>query len=381
MSGATETGCGTRARSLEVTGVAGVRPLVDEDIPGVAELHARTFGGGHGQASPALRCYLTDIFCRHPWVDAAFPSLVYEAAGGKIAGVLGVMRRPMVLCGRPVQAAISHDFMVDPQSRPTLAGVQLVRAFLAGSQDLSLADGNAASRAIWEAFGGTTCLLYSLRWTRPLRPGRFVLDRLRRRGLPGAVAGALTPWCSVLDAVATRTSWIPFRQPAPRASGEDLTGATLLACLSRFSRDRSLRPEYDERALSWLLEILGRRPPRGALRGVLVREERGQVLGWYLYYPRRGGVAEVVQIGATHDSIGDVLRHLFFDAWRAGAIAVSGQLDPTFMEALSAAQCVLDNGGFWMLLRSKHPEVLEAIHRGDAVLTRLEGEGWMRLAF
>ena len=113
---------------------------------------------------------------------------------------------------------------------------------------------------------------------------------------------------------------------------------------------------------------------------MLVRDVRGDVLGWYLYYLRPGGVGEVVQIGATHDSIGEVLAHLFFDAWRRGALAVSGQLDPAFMEALSEQHCLFDSGAFWTLLNSNDFEVLEAIYRGDAFLTRLEGEGWIRLA-
>ncbi len=381
MNGRIETDRGAPARSLGVTGVGGVRPLVAEDIPAVAELHARAFGGGHRRASPALRGYLTDIFCRHPWVDTAFPSLVYEAAGGTLGGVLGVMRRPMSLAGRPLQAAVGHDFIVDPRSRSTLAAVELLRAFLAGPQDLSLADGNASSRKMWEALGGTTSLLYSFRWTRPLRPARSALSFLRKRGLPAAVAAAAGPWCSVLDAVAARIPGTPFHRSAPRASGAELAGGTELARLSARFGNRSLRPEYDERSLAWLLGVLGGTRPDGAFRKVVVSDAGGEAIGWYLYYLRPGGVSEVVQIVAARDAIGDVLEHLFFDAGRNGSIAVSGQLDPAFMEALSAGHCFFDNGGFWMLLQSKRPEVLEAVHRGDALLTRLDGEGWMRLAF
>jgi hypothetical protein len=354
---------------------------VEDDIPAVALLHARVFGSGNEPASQALRGYLTQIFCHHPWYDKTFPSLVYEVTGGKIAGVLGIMRRPMTLNGQLVRVAIGHDFMVDPRSRPTLAALELLRVFLAGPQDLSLADGNTSSRKIWEAFGGTTSLPYSIRWTRPLRPGRCVMHFLRKRGLPEAVAVISIPWCSVLDSVAARIPGTLFHQSAPRVSGEELTDETLLACLSEFSRDRSLRPEYDKNSVKWLREILGQQRPRGDLRKILVRGVRGDVLGWYLYYLRSGSVGEVIQIGATHDSIGEVLDHLFFDAWRGGAIAVSGQLDPAFRESFSARHCLFDNGGLWMLLHSKYPEMLEAIHRGDAFLTRLEGEGWMRLAY
>lgn len=361
------------------TGAGRVRPLVEGDIPAVAALHARVFGAGAGSAAPALRDYLGTIFCRHPWADGTCPSLVYEAGGRGIVGVLGVMRRPMSLRGRSVQAAVSHDFMVDPCARTTPAAMELVRAFLAGPQDLSLADGNAASRKVWAAFGGLTAPLYSLRWTRPLRPAGCALRFLGRRGLAAAVAAR--PLAAAVDAVATRVPGTPLYLPAPRVSGSIMTAETLLACLGEFFGARSLRPVYDAGSLAWLLEVLGRRRPHGAFHRVVVRDGRGRVLGWYLYYQRPGGVGEVVQLGAPRDSIGEVLAHLFHDAWRGGALAVSGQLDPVFAEALSASHCVFDHSGFSMLIQARESEVLDAIHRGDALLTRLEGEGWMRLAF
>ncbi|MBI4638171.1 MAG: GNAT family N-acetyltransferase [Candidatus Rokubacteria bacterium] len=352
-----------------------VRPLTEDDIPGVAGLHERIFGDGVGRPARKVAPYLTEMFCRNPWRDDELPSLVYEEADGRIIGCLGVMPRPMSLGGRPIRAAITHTFMVEADRRASLAAIRLVQAFLAGSQDLSLAEGNDTSRRIWEAFGGATSLLYSLRWTRPLRPARYILTVLRRRGWSSRWDSMLRPLVSVTDAVATRSA---FRPPAPRLTGGELTAEILLEGLERLSGDRALRPEYDARALRWLLELLARKTAHGAFRTVVVRDGRGEAAGWYLYYLNPGGPSEVVQIAARSDSMGEVLEHLFHDAWRHGAVAVSGPLDPTALRAAPDRYCLFHHdGGAWMLIHSRHPEVLEAIHRGDAFLSRLEGEWWI----
>lgn len=355
-----------------------VRRLLESDIPQIADLHARVFGGT-AEASPGLRSYLEEILCHHPWYDEMLPSLVYDDGGGRVVGCLGVMPRPMSMKGRPVRAAVSHTVMVEPGSRARLAGVELIRAYLAGPQDLSLAEGNSTSRRIWPAFGGTRSLLHSLRWTRPLRPGRYALSLLRRRGAPPLVGAGLRPLGGVADAILARVAQSPFRQVVPQTTGEELQAETLLACLADCSRRRALRPEYDERSLKWLLEVLGQKNHLGTLRKVLLRDPRQEAVGAYLYYVNAGGVSEVVQVLARPDSVNEVLDHLFHDARQHGALALSGQMDPGVMQELSDRYCRFrldpDSAGVWV--HSKHPELLQAILRGDALLTRLENEWWI----
>src|SRR5262249_60171977 len=88
----------------------------------------------------------------------------------------------MLLHGRPIRAATSMHFMVEPGSRSTLAGVQLLKTFFSGPQDLSLTDtAGAVGRKIWEGIGGDTALAYSINWTRLLRPTRYVVRLLARK--------------------------------------------------------------------------------------------------------------------------------------------------------------------------------------------------------
>lgn len=321
--------------------------------------------------------YFMEMYFKNPSYDDTLPSLVYEDNNGRIIGCLGVTSRRMSMNGRPVRVAITHDFMVEPSSRSTLAGAQLLKAFFSGPQDLSMAEANDVSRKVWEGLGGTTAHLYSIRWTRCLRPTRHLLSLLVTRGLPAAFAIALRPFCSVVDDIAAATSLSPFHQSPPRIPGEHLSDDTFLAWASTFTRGRSLRPEYDAPSLPWILDILARKEGRGTFRKVIVRGANQDILGWYLYYVNPGGVGEVVQIAAQDASIDEVLDQLFYDAWRQGVVALSGQLEPRFMREFSNKSCVFRDGSSWMLIHSHDPQLVQAIHRGDAFLTRLDGEWWI----
>jgi hypothetical protein len=73
-----------------------------------------------------------------------------------------------------------------------------------------------------------------------------------------------------------------------------------------------------------------------------------------------------------------VLEHLFHRAWREGIAALSGRLDPQFIDELADRRCFFNHRGNWVLVHSKVPGLVEAIDRGDAFLTRLEGDWSMR---
>lgn len=352
----------------------GVRPLRDGDIPQIAQLYARIFGP---RPAAALLPYLRRIFCDHPWRDPTIPSLVWEA-GGRILGCLGVMPRPMSFDGRPIRAAVSHSFMVEPAERSTLAAVELVKAYRNGPQDVSLAEGNDTARRIWEGLGGSTVLLYSLRWIRPIRPIGSLVWAMRgpRRAAPRAIPRIAA---DLLDAAAARLPGTPFHRTPPRAGAAPLDAPALLAAIDEVSKTRRLRPAYDRRSVEWLLGALGSRSG-GGMRLRSVREGSGRLLGWYLYHVTAHRVAEVAQFGASPEAAPDVLDALRRDAWAEGAVAVSAPLDPALIPALARARCLFTSSGSWLLASARDPVILEAILRGDAFLTRLEGEGWIPLA-
>ncbi len=358
-----------------------VRPFVEADIPQVAELHRRVFRTGDAPSAELerrYRAYFRGIFLDNPWYDEEVSPLVYEDADGSIAGFLGVMPRRMSIRGRPIQAAVSSQFIVEPGRRSTMAAVHLMKTFMSGPQDVSIADeANCLSRKLWESLGGATALLHSIHWARLLRPAQFGLLRMGR-GTRLGTASVVRPVCRLVDGVAAHLPRSPFRHSVTSLSSEDLDVETLLACLSESSGRPALRPEYDARSLRWLLEFLVPARGEGSLHKALVRDAAGQVLGWYLYYAGPAGLGEAVHIGARHESIKAVLEHLFQDAWRRGVVALSGRLEPRFTADFAQTYCLFHPRLCWMLVHSRDAEVLQAIHSGDAMLTRLEGEWCMR---
>jgi hypothetical protein len=281
----------------------------------------------------------------------------------------------MSLGGRPIRAVVTHTFMVAPGSRATLTGVALARSLLNGRQDLCIAEGVGASRRLMEGLGGSVSLLHSLRWTRPLRPARYLLSYFERRGLPAAAGRALAPLCAAADALTPAALGALPCPPGNRLTRAPLDSGSWKAGLDDLARLRALRPGYDAAALRWLNALLDRRRGLGTLRRMVVRDREGKAAGWFVYYLRRGGVSEVVQLASDPGATGEVLDHLFEDARQGGSVAVRGALDPPHFTALVKKGCVFHHDGDrWFVFHSRRPGVIDAILRGDAFISRLEGE-------
>jgi hypothetical protein len=356
-----------------------VRPFALDDAAQVAGLYAAVFPGNAGVAPGELERYLADVFLRNPWHDPCLPSLVYETGDGSIIGFLGVIPRPMVWHGRPVRAAVTSSFIVAPWARHSLAGIELLRTLFAGPQDLSLTDAaNDSSRTIWERLGGSTALLYSLRWTRLLRPYRYAAQLAREKRSPlGFLSLPFEPAGRSADTILARLRPNRFPQLVRGLVDEPLDAELLVTWHAQLSGAEALQPLYTPQAMRWLLRMAEAKRQYGPLRRRLVRDRRGAVLGWWLYYLQRGGVSRVLQFGATDHSVHQVLAHLFHDAWRCGSAAISGRLQPRFIQALSLNYCSL-KPATWTLVHSKTPDLLHDICRGHALLTWLEGESWTR---
>jgi len=183
---------------------------------------------------------------------------------------------------------------------------------------------------------------------------------------------------ALADALAARLHPNRFHLRMGDVTEVELGPATMLSHLPAFMHGYSLQPAYDERSLPWLLEQAARKTQQGKLRARAVYDNKQGLIGWYLYYLQAGGVSEVVQITARNEMFDRVLRALLTDAWRHGAAAIRGRLDPRFAQELSNQHCWMRTDGTWTLVHSRQPEILAAIHQGDAFLSRLEGEWWLR---
>lgn len=348
-----------------------VRPFRRYDIRRVVALRQQVFRRSERPSEESLAAHFESVFFGSPWADRAFPSLVYEDEQGQLGGFVGVLPRPMRFRGESLRTVVTTQFMVASRAGPLVAA-QLVRTVLAGSQDLTLADAaNDTARRVLMACGGSTAWAYSMVWAKPLRPVRHALGRWRRGSLAWAAGLAARPFAHALDAVTGRP-------PRPRnGSIEPLDVTAMAATLPELTATRSLRPCYDAASLDWLLRRAAEKASLGTLQRVQVRDAGGRLVGWFLYFLNPGGVSQVVQIAARPDAARAVLEHLWYHAWSGGAVALEGRVEPTLLPELVAQECRLARQGSWVLCHSPRLEVELAIHRGDAFLSRLEGEWWL----
>jgi Acetyltransferase (GNAT) domain len=358
-----------------------VRAFTKGDIPQVADLHRRVFCTAD-HASPELtnsyESYFTQIFLNDAWRDDDTQSLVYEEDGGRITGFFGAVARRMSFNGQTVRAKVGSQAVVDPGSRG-LAGLKLFSAFLEGPHDLFIGDeASSVSRSLWEGFGGAASPLYSMYWMYPLRPFQFARLILTNKALvPRFVSRLCSPVTWTLDALASpilkKLSGSSEDRPF-RLAGEELTCETLLACLAECAGKRLLHPEYDERSLNRILQRADQLERNGCLQKVLIKTERQEIAGWYLYYVNPTGISEVLQLYANPPFAHAVLDHLFQHAESRGVCVLRGRLEPSLLHAFSDKHCLFHVGPGWALVYTGRPELLHALNRGDAFFSRLEGE-------
>jgi Acetyltransferase (GNAT) domain len=354
-----------------------VRPLAPDDLPALADLWMRSFR--RPGSVIGVERYFREVFLEHPLRGDGIASLVYEDDRSAVSGFVGALPRRMLFRGRPIQAAVATQFMVDPGRHRGFAAFELLRALFAGPQDLTFSDGaNEPAQRVWERSGGEVARLYSLDFRRVLRPGGYAAYRIDRSGSPGW-ARALAPLGRALDvAVAGRFAPIALAPPRAELDEEDLAGDAARALIDASSS--TLRPSYEEPSLGWILSQAQRTQAHGALRARLCRDRAGDAAGFYVYYAKPRGVSQVLKLAGRVRDRRRVLRNLFADAYRAGSIAVAGQADPRWLRELSDehARFVCDSLG--VLVQSKDREILGAVQRGDSSLSRLDGEWWLRFA-
>ncbi|HEU4685794.1 MAG TPA: hypothetical protein VFS39_14905 [Nitrospira sp.] len=352
-----------------------VRPFGVEDLEAVAQLHARVFNQGWRHADDLRRraTYLRQVFLEHRDVGCAVPSYVAEEQG-RVLGFLGVAPRRFLYMEKPVLAAVCTQFIADPVGQSRMVGIQLLSTCLRGPQDLTIADeANNAARILWEGFGGTTALLYSLSWTRILRPAGYVVSLIGLRRGWRSLARVIRPASRLLDTVAAHGAGGPLRPPVSTATGTVLSDASAPEDGCDYHDGSRLRPDLPNDDRNWLLRRAADKPCGGTLTRVRVSSGREGVVGWYLYYVNPGGISEVVTIAAKSRARGVVFTHLLQHAWHGGAIAVSGRVLPQWMPALSEHRCFFSRGP-WVLVHSRRPDIVQTFHEGTASSSRLEGE-------
>ncbi len=363
-----------------------VRSLRASDLPAVGGIWLRAFQRP-GTAAGVQR-YFREVFLDRVPAGEEPASLVYEDDEGVICGFVGGILRQMLFRGRPIRAVVTTQLMVDPARRRGFAAFDLLRALFAGPQELTFCDGaNDRSQRVWERSGGEVARLYSLSFCRVLRPAGHVQQRVATAGRT-RLARVIAPLCRVADTLAGRlvgfehaaAIGIPLGRPRARLADDELSAAAVRSILDEPPPAMTLRPSYDDTSFAWLLDHAARTRGHGPLRRRLCREASGEAVGWYVYYAKPEGLAQVLQIGSKSGAVSGVLASLFADAYAAGSVAVVGQVEPRWLREITDAHATFACQSLGVLVHARDRAISDAVLRGDSSLSRLDGEWWLRFA-
>lgn len=365
-----------RSQAAQREPAKGLRGCRKDDLPAVAALYESVVRSGKRTPPPRLAEYFERTFFDYPWADAGIPSLVYEDQGGRIVGFLGSHVRRLRLGTQVVRVAYGGQLVVDPEARSRAVGAILFRSHLQGPQDATVTDGaNEIVRGMWALCGGETSHLKTITWTRVLRPVRFAADYALGRLQRPSLARQLRPLWQPLDRLVLGLAGRRFRPPAPETGTEALTPRNLLDHLPAVTASVRCHPDYDEAYLAWLFQEMAQVKSRGTLVRSLVRDSRGQFIGWYVYY-LQAGLSQVLQVAATRGATEAVLDDLLHHAYVNGAAAVHGRLEPQLLGPLSRRKCIFGwSGG--ALIQARNPALLGVLLSSQSWFGRMDGEWWM----
>ncbi|WP_424956047.1 hypothetical protein [Hyphomicrobium sp. 1Nfss2.1] len=344
----------------------------------MTEMFARIFMKGRAPSKSSLSSYFEDVLFDSEGDGADPRSRVFVDREGVVRGFIGVWPRRMMLGGRIIEAAAAGSMMVDrPEDHPT-AGARLLRAYLAGPQDLSFSEtANGISQRMWERVGGERITAASLDWLKVLRPAGFCVAAAGASFRPFR---ALRPLGSVIDRLTsssagfasldeTETRWA---RDVPATTGEVLDAIQLL------SGSYQLRPDWELPALPRLLAHAESKERYGELHRRIVYGRGDKPVACYLFHARRGDIARVLQVLAEPNAAGLAIDSLLRTAAGLGCVGVRGRAEPGLFDALVSRRCLLYHGAA-TVIHARDKSLLSEVQGARSLMTGLAGESWLRL--
>ncbi|AFL50050.1 hypothetical protein ABIE78_004157 [Sinorhizobium fredii] len=362
-----------------------IRPLTTADIPAVAGLFQKIFRNGDRAPPPALVDYLRHLYLQAPGYDPEIAPLVHVNDSGRISGFVGVNTLPMSYKGRRVRAAICGALMVEGRESDPMAGARLLKAFLAGPQDLSFSEtASEVSTQMWTRLRGIVLPQYSLDWVRVLRPASFALDLVSRRIGP---ARALRPLASAFDERFRgkmgrgdlRWSAVPKEASLPATlQVADIDAGSFAELFAPLIRQFAVQPAWAEVQFDHILEDAIDKPEFGEPHFAAVKTRNGAPIGAFFYHLRQGGTARVLQLLALPGQAGPVLDCLIDHAATRGAAALCGRTQPALLEAMMGRRIGFVHAAS-TVVHSRDEELVDAFRHGQGFVNGLAGEHWSRL--
>jgi hypothetical protein len=358
-----------------------IRQFEKADIATVASLFQRLLRNSRRPATPALEAYLSSLFLNGPDHDPDINSQVHVGKSGAVSGFIGALPLPMLIEGRQVRGAIAVALMADRADDP-FAGARLMRAFLAGPQDISLTEtANHISTAMLRKLDAVILPSYSLEWLRIIRPVGLTVELAAHAARP---ARLLAPLARPVDALMQRSTAEPrwfnvgHKLPARALASEAIDDDAAAALIGQLTEDFTTRPLWSAAGLRYRVVESGQKSLYGTMVRQMVTARDGHRAGMFVYHGDPGRIGRVMQILAAPGQAGAVIDSLLVHAGERGMVALRGRTMPALLEAMLGR-------GFMFLhncstaVHAQDPALVEPFVSGKAFFNGYAGESWSRL--
>lgn len=362
-----------------------IRPLAAADIEAVAKLFQTVFRNASGTAPASLAAYLRWLYLEMPGYDPEIGPLLHVNGAGEITGFIGVNALQMRHGDRKLRAAICGSLMVRDHEADPIAGARLMRAFLAGPQDISLSEtASDVSVRMWTGLRGIVLPQYSLDWVRIIRPAAFAVEMAASRVKAARLFASLVPG---LDHLALRRvrpgqlNWTAVsgaQTPPANLVMVEIDASAFAALVEPLTAQFSLRPDWADGQLEAILADAAQKPGYGELYFARVDAKGGRSIGAVACYIRPGRIAQMLQILARPGQEGAVIDCLVSEAARRGAAGLRGRTQPALLDAMLGRRISFTHLAS-TVAHSRDEELLRACRDGELFFNGVAGENWSRL--
>lgn len=351
-----------------------VRAMNVDDITAVRALFKSVFRPHSKSCNENFDQYFQRLFFENPYYDPAIGSIVHENDQGEIDSVIAALPIPYTVNGQSVMGRLLCAYMMKPGGSPRGAA-ELTLSLRPSEKTFSFSDSAApVSLRHFEAIGGVTLGAHGLGWTRIFKTGSYATKYVANRlpflgGLASNAAG------KILNPL------FPVSQVAkPRATVREIAQDEAISLIPVLLKSYSAYPAWTEGDFSWLLGMATENRAAGALRLFAINDPTGSPTGFFCYYRRPDGIAQVLSVIAKSGADRHAVNGMLFYLQEEGHIAARGRVDPRYLTALSQQSAMFFRLAANVCVLTARPDVLSAVQRNDIFIGGLAGESWSRLS-
>lgn len=354
-----------------------VRAMNTNDIPAVRTLFQQVFRPHSKSCNENFDKYFQKFFFENPYYDPAIGSVIHEDERGEIDSALSVLPIPYKANGQTIMGRLLCAFMMKPEVSPRGAA-ELTLTLRPSEKILNFSDSAApVSLRHFEAIGGVTLSTHGLGWTRVFQAASYVASYVaeRRPILDGWATNSVGKMLNPLFPLP------PIKKTAKsRTNVKEIAQEEAIALVPGLLESYSAHPAWTESDINWLFQMAIDNQAAGTLRFCAINDHTGSPSGFFFYYSRSNGMAEVLniiaKIGTEKHAVDAMLLHLQDE----GHIAAQGRVDPRYLNALSQQSIMFFRLKANVCVVTASADMLNAIHRNDIFIGGLAGESWSRLS-